>query len=772
MKAGRLEAHLKVKHPNHVHSKLEYFKSLKEKFENGSKITSFFSAQITTLNRTLESSYEISLLIVKHGKNHSIGEELIEVAISSHLKTVLQKDYKDVRAMPLSNSTVCNRIDDVGQDVEKQLIEKMKSQKFSIQLDESTVWDSEALLLAYMRYIDQEEFQEEIRGMPGKIFSEGDIVMGRWPGSHLYYEVQVMGYNKNDQLYTVKYKDGTKLNLKENDIKSVSYFKPKKGSSRSNLRQRSRSRSRSPARSQTPKLSTSGGGESMKPMKKEEVPKEDASKLKPAPQVQENSTNNRTMYATDYQEKEKNKIVYRFVEPKAHKEIATDQLHLPYNLQAKREEAKFKDLKAKDSCLYVKKQVVQIQKQGFGARVGAAFMIFLLPASLILLLLMSSQNDPSILNFPPPLPALHTLWNGTTLGIFVLWFLFQALLYLLPIGKVVEGMPLANGKTLKYRINAFYAFLVCTVALGVALYNEVNLGYIHGHLLQLAVSAILFASVLSVYLYVRSWRVPADELAPGGNSGSFVYDFFNGRELNPRIRNFDLKYFCELRPGLMGWVVMNLGLLFAEMKLQNREVPSLAMILVNCFQLIYVLDALWNEAGILTTIDIVHEGFGYMLAFGDLVWVPFVYSLQAFYLVHHPNELSWPLAWAIIALNTVGYIIFRAANSQKNAFRRDPRHPKLAHLKTIPTATGKSLIVSGWWGFVRHPNYLGDLIMALAWSLPCGFNHILPYFYVLYFTCLLIHREARDEQQCRRKYGVAWDRYCQQVPYRIMPYIY
>lgn len=41
-------------------------------------------------------------------------------------------------------------------------------------------------------------------------------------------------------------------------------------------------------------------------------------------------------------------------------------------------------------------------------------------------------------------------------------------------------------------------------------------------------------------------------------------------------------------------------------------------------------------------------------------------------------------------------------------------------LKTIHTSTGKSLLVSGWWGFVRHPNYLGDLIMALAWSLPCG----------------------------------------------------
>jgi len=36
--------------------------------------------------------------------------------------------------------------------------------------------------------------------------------------------------------------------------------------------------------------------------------------------------------------------------------------------------------------------------------------------------------------------------------------------------------------------------------------------------------------------------------------GSVVYDFFKGRELNPRIRDFDLKFFCEMRPGLIGWV--------------------------------------------------------------------------------------------------------------------------------------------------------------------------------------------------------------------------
>lgn len=53
-------------------------------------------------------------------------------------------------------------------------------------------------------------------------------------------------------------------------------------------------------------------------------------------------------------------------------------------------------------------------------------------------------------------------------------------------------------------------------------------------------------------------------------------------------------------------------------------------------------------------------------------------------------------------------------------------------LKTIHTSTGKSLLVSGWWGFVRHPNYLGDLVMALAWSLPCG-KHLRG---VLVWLCL------------------------------------
>uniref|UniRef100_A0A452TRL2 Delta(14)-sterol reductase TM7SF2 n=1 Tax=Ursus maritimus TaxID=29073 RepID=A0A452TRL2_URSMA len=309
--------------------------------------------------------------------------------------------------------------------------------------------------------------------------------------------------------------------------------------------------------------------------------------------------------------------------------------------------------------------------------------------------------------------------------------------------QVAEGQELKDKSRLRYPINGFQALVLTALLVGLAVSAGLPLGALPEMLLPLAFAATLTAFIFSLLLYLKALVAPASALAPGGNSGNPIYDFFLGRELNPRIWSFDFKYFCELRPGLIGWVLINLALLMQEAELRGS--PSLAMWLVNGFQLLYVGDALWHEEAVLTTMDITHDGFGFMLAFGDLAWVPFTYSLQAQFLLHHPQPLGLPMASVICLING---------------------------LETIPRATGRQLLVSGWWGMVRHPNYLGDLIMALAWSLPCGVSHLLPYFYVLYFTALLVHREARDEQQCLRKYGLAWREYCRRVPYRILPYVY
>ena len=54
------------------------------------------------------------------------------------------------------------RIDEMATDVELQLVTKLGKLKFTVQLDETTVRNSEALLLAYVRYIEDGEFREEI----------------------------------------------------------------------------------------------------------------------------------------------------------------------------------------------------------------------------------------------------------------------------------------------------------------------------------------------------------------------------------------------------------------------------------------------------------------------------------------------------------------------------------------------------------------------------------------------------------------------------------
>lgn len=75
---------------------------------------------------------------------------------------------------------------------------------------------------------------------------------------------------------------------------------------------------------------------------------------------------------------------------------------------------------------------------------GTFVLIFFLPATVFYLLLMCEQDDPSLMNFPPPMPALESLWEARVFGVFLLWFFLQALFYLLPIGKVSYSVAIVS----------------------------------------------------------------------------------------------------------------------------------------------------------------------------------------------------------------------------------------------------------------------------------------------------------------------------------------
>ena len=72
-------------------------------------------------------------------------------------------------------------------------------------------------------------------------------------------------------------------------------------------------------------------------------------------------------------------------------------------------------------------------------------------------------------------------------------------------------------------------------------------------------------------------------------------------------------------------------------------------------------------------------------------------------------------------------------------------------------------------GKARKIHYSCDLYFALNWGLITGFSSPFPWFYPLFFACMISHRALRDIQRCRTKYGETWLEYERQVPYLFIP---
>ncbi|CAH1990853.1 unnamed protein product [Acanthoscelides obtectus] len=163
MKPSKLQDHLRRCHPDKTEKDLKYFQTLKDKFQKKPTLDRMFASTSQRNDDGLRASYNISLLIAKSGIPHTIGDKLILPAVEQVLKTVLHKPASDIiKRIPLSNNTVERRIDEMSSDIESFLCNYLQTTHFSIQLDKSTLPDNAALLLAYVRFIMNQEIYEEL----------------------------------------------------------------------------------------------------------------------------------------------------------------------------------------------------------------------------------------------------------------------------------------------------------------------------------------------------------------------------------------------------------------------------------------------------------------------------------------------------------------------------------------------------------------------------------------------------------------------------------
>lgn len=65
--------------------------------------------------------------------------------------------------------------------------------------------------------------------------------------------------------------------------------------------------------------------------------------------------------------------------------------------------------------------------------------------------------------------------------------------------------------------------------------------YLIRNSLQLTTTGLVYGLILSIALYVKASRSPASNLNVYGATDSFIYNFWQGKEINPRIGPVDVK---------------------------------------------------------------------------------------------------------------------------------------------------------------------------------------------------------------------------------------
>lgn len=419
---------------------------------------------------------------------------------------------------------------------------------------------------------------------------------------------------------------------------------------------------------------------------------------------------------------------------------------------------------------------------------GPLFLIMVCPPFVMLMWYTNTALDGSMLALWEMMNQqgiFHTIyviwhpyfWGSTTAwSIIVCFAVFElALMRILP-GKIIYGPVTPKGNVPVYKSNGILAFLTTMVTFSIAtfglkwipatiLYD--HLGYILG---ALNISSLL----VCLLLYLKGRFLPSSTDA--GITKNFIFDYYWGTELYPQILGWNIKKFINCRFGMMSW-----GVLLLSYCAKQAELGDLAnsMMISVLLQLIYVTKFFIWEDGYLRSLDIMHDRAGFYICWGCLVWVPCIYTSPSMYLVLHPVHLNAGWAALFLVLGVTGIVANYLADKQRQNIRATDGQCKVwgkkpitlkAHYNTADGQVRQSLLLaSGWWGVARHFHYIPEITAAFFWSVPALFSNFSPYFYVCFLSILLFERAFRDDRRCAKKYGKDWERYCELVPYKIVP---
>jgi 7-dehydrocholesterol reductase len=401
------------------------------------------------------------------------------------------------------------------------------------------------------------------------------------------------------------------------------------------------------------------------------------------------------------------------------------------------------------------------------------------PPFTVLLWVAAAHFDGSLLaalSQPARALAVWPMPSLTALGLVAGFAALQLLLLRVLPGDVHFGPTTPMGNRPSYKLNGVPAFAATHALIALAAHaGLVSPTIVYDRFGEILVTLNIAALALCAWSFVKGIRSPSTTDA--GRSGNVVWDFFWGVELHPRVLGVDLKQLVNCRIAMLGWSVIVLSFAAAQQQIHGELAPAMLVSVGLVF--LYILRFFVGEHLYFATIDIIHDRFGFYIAWGILVWLPAVYTVAPLYLVTHAHEVPPALSIAAGVVGLAALAVGTLADFQRHRVRETNGRAKVWGRAPVvirapyETADGRRhenlLLASGFWGVARHFHYAAEIALAIAWTVPSGASHLLPWIYPLFLTILLVHRSDRDDLRCRGKYGPAWEEYCRRVPWRIVP---
>lgn len=157
---SKLDKHFKTQHSHLKDKTTSYFKRISEQ---QAKTANSFKRLITVSDKAQIASYQVSEMIAQNMKAHTIGESLILPACKKIVSTMLGDEAAmKISKIPLSNDTVHRRILEMSSDIEKNVCgNKLQCSDFALQVDESTDITNKAQLIAFIRFINENQITNQ-----------------------------------------------------------------------------------------------------------------------------------------------------------------------------------------------------------------------------------------------------------------------------------------------------------------------------------------------------------------------------------------------------------------------------------------------------------------------------------------------------------------------------------------------------------------------------------------------------------------------------------